>query len=165
MIQNWDEFRKSLWNWRPLAPCFPRGIEPTDIDGFVELGGYFLVLEGKASGVPLKEGQLRTFQRMYRWNKTVPNLFTIIVIWGAAHKEQIDQLQFWPNQPFKAGWPQLRSYVKAWADNVEHETTNEFAATREQRVPKPRPSCKHNAEYIIDGVCWICDHMGLNATR
>lgn len=119
MIENERAYLDSIWNWRPLRGCFPRGIEPTDIDGWVEIGGYFLVLEGKAPGVPVKEGQGRFYQRALRWNRIVPGLFTIIVIWGDAKAGRIDQLQFWPAPPFKAGWNELRSYAAAWAECAE----------------------------------------------
>lgn len=129
-IQNWNSFRQSIWDWNPLRPCFPRHIEPTDIDGFVEVGGYFLVLEGKGPDVPLKEGQRRAFERMHRWNQTVPGLFTIIVIWGDAAIGQIDQVQFWPAPPFACDWDQLRSYVSAWAECAEDR-----AAVRDKESP------------------------------
>jgi len=118
-IEDPAAFLASIWNWAPLNPCFPRSVRPTDIDGWVELGGYFLVLEGKAPGVPLKEGQRLSFERMHRWNQTVPGLFTIIVIWGDAVSQRIDQLQFWPAPPFTAGWSALIEYVSAWAECAE----------------------------------------------
>lgn len=115
-IENPNAFLASIWDWKPLRGCFPRGIEPTDLDGWVEVGGYFFVLEGKAPDVPLKEGQRLAFERMHRWNQTVPGLFTIVVIWGHAATARIDKVQFWPTDPFPAGWDDLRSYASAWAE-------------------------------------------------
>jgi len=114
-IRNPKAFLDSIWDWAPLKGCLPRGIEPTDIDGWIEVGGYFLVLEGKAPGVPIPTGQAAAFARMVRWNKIVPQLFTIIVIWGDAPTGRIDHLQFWPNLPVIPGdWDTLREYIYAW---------------------------------------------------
>lgn len=154
-IENWDAFRRSIWNWKPLCRCFPRGIEPMDIDGWCEVGGVFLVLEGKAPGVCLKDGTVNTFKRMQRWNETVPGLFTIIVIWGDAENSRIDRIQFWPGPPFDGGWPQLIEYVARWAELAE-----ERAAIQEESKPKltivkpapvPRPILQ---ELHADGIKW-----------
>jgi hypothetical protein len=118
-IKNPAAYLASIWDWAPLRPCFKRGIEPTDIDGFVEIGGYFLVIEGKAPGVPLKEGQRLMFERMHRWNKTIPGLFTMIVIWGDAATHHVEQAQFWPTDPFACDWDSFQSYVSAWAESAE----------------------------------------------
>jgi hypothetical protein len=130
MIENPQVYLRSLWNWKPLRSCFPRGIEPTDIDGWVEVGGYFLVLEGKAPNVPLKAGQRILFERMQRWNEIVPGLFTMIVIWGDAETGRIDELQFWPAAPFSAGWEQLISYCSAWAEVAEERAAIQEEARR-----------------------------------
>lgn len=118
-IKNPSAYLASIWDWGPLRGCFPRGIEPTDIDGFVEIGGYFLILEAKAPGVPLKDGQRHSFERMQRWNKTVPGLFTMIVIWGDAATHRVDQIQFWPTPAFEGNWESFKSYVHAWAECAE----------------------------------------------
>lgn len=130
-IQNWDAFKASIWDWAPLGRCFPRGILPMDIDGWTEVGGVFLVLEGKAPGVPLKPGTVNTFRRMSNWNKTVPNLFTIVVLWGDAKAGRIERLQFWPNPPFDGGWPQLIAYVEAWAENAEERAAIQAEGNRQ----------------------------------
>lgn len=37
--------------WDELIECFPRGIKPTDVDGYVEINGRVLFLEEKGAGV------------------------------------------------------------------------------------------------------------------
>ena len=37
--------------------CFPRGVTIGDLDGFVELGGHFLVLEFKLGDQEIPRGQ------------------------------------------------------------------------------------------------------------
>ena len=39
--------------WDELITCFPRGIKPMDIDGYVEINGHYLFLEQKGKGAPL----------------------------------------------------------------------------------------------------------------
>lgn len=59
-----EEYAKRLWDWTPLNDSFPRGIQLTDIDGEVEVGGEFLSLEGKPAGFEeLPRGQRLAFFR------------------------------------------------------------------------------------------------------
>jgi hypothetical protein len=118
-IRDPHAYVRSLWNWACLRGCFPRSIEPTDIDGFVEIGGYFLVLESKGPGKPLEEGQRKAFERMMRWNHTVPGLFTVIVFWGDPAVPRVDRVQFWPNEPIESNLESLRSYCQAWSECAE----------------------------------------------
>jgi len=50
--------------WDDLIETFPRGIRPTDVDGFVEINGRFLFLEEKRAGVPFgnNPGQFRALK-------------------------------------------------------------------------------------------------------
>lgn len=48
-----------IYTWSLAKEVFPRGIEPTDIDLFVEIGGCHLILEGKTEGSTLPVGQAR----------------------------------------------------------------------------------------------------------
>lgn len=50
---------ESLPNWDEYIECFPRGIRPTDVDGFVEINGHLLFLEEKQPGKGPDEGQRR----------------------------------------------------------------------------------------------------------
>ena len=68
----------SQWDWACLDGCFGRTrIKPTDIDGFVERNGRFLVLETKLPGVPIPEGQRITIKRLAETGR-----FVIYVVWG-----------------------------------------------------------------------------------
>ena len=44
--------------------CFPGAIGLSDVDGAVELNGYFLLLEWKASAAPVPTGQRIMFERL-----------------------------------------------------------------------------------------------------
>lgn len=55
--------------WGFTRGAFPRGIIPTDLDGFVECNSYFLILENKhvrqlENVDGLKVGQLNSFRRL-----------------------------------------------------------------------------------------------------
>ena len=77
-IQNAHAYLEGVWDWAMLNGCFGEtNIKPTDIDGFVERNGNFLVLETKKVGVEIPPGQLITFNQL---RKT--NVFTIVVLWG-----------------------------------------------------------------------------------
>ena len=77
-IQNWEEYKNSLWDWSVLDGCFgDTRIRPTDIDGCIERKGKFLVLETKGVGVEVKQGQKMTFDAMIK-----TGVISIVVIWG-----------------------------------------------------------------------------------
>lgn len=83
-IHNWDEYKSNLWDWGILRGCFgDTKIEPTDIDGFVERNGKFLVIETKAPGVEIKTGQMITFKRLIETGR-----FTVMIVWGEADSPQ-----------------------------------------------------------------------------
>ena len=80
-----------MLNFARIAPCFPGKIYPTDVDGIVEIGGSFLMIEWKDTRrtragagdwrggdfpVPQK-GQLLTLQALSRLRD-----FTVLVIYG-----------------------------------------------------------------------------------
>lgn len=85
-INNPDEYCSNLWDWGILRGCFGMTrIEPTDIDGFVERNGKFLVLETKSPGVDVKTGQMITFKRLID-----TGYFTVLIVWGEAnHPDRI----------------------------------------------------------------------------
>jgi len=58
-------------------------IEPTDIDGFVERKGKFLVLETKHKDVPIPAGQKITFDSLAK-----TGYFSIFVMWGEKDKPE-----------------------------------------------------------------------------
>ena len=97
-INNWEAYRKSIWDWAFLKPCFGNsGIEPTDIDGFAERKQQFLVLETKKPGVAMPEGQALAFTRLVE-----TGYVTVITIWGKPGKPE--QMSVW--QPGDMAAPQ-----------------------------------------------------------
>jgi hypothetical protein len=57
-------YMTSLPSWERFNECFMRGIQPTDVDGLVEINGHFLFLEEKGAGVPMTQGQRQALRRL-----------------------------------------------------------------------------------------------------
>lgn len=69
---------KTLWDWGFLDKCFTNGIRVTDIDGFVERRGHYLILETKKPSVAtIPVGQQRMFSAM-----RLAGCFTVLIIYG-----------------------------------------------------------------------------------
>ena len=72
------DYAKRLWDWTPFNECFPRGIRIGDVDGFVEIGGCFLILDGKPLGGEVKKGQLMAFTRLVALSERI----AYVVLYG-----------------------------------------------------------------------------------
>lgn len=57
-------YKSRLPDWGILDGCFPRGIKPSDVDGIVEINGWFLMLEWKPLNGFLSTGQRLMFQNI-----------------------------------------------------------------------------------------------------
>lgn len=83
-INNEKAYLDGVWDWAMFDGCFGQTrITPTDIDGIVERHGRFYVLEAKATGVPVPEGQMRTFKALVNLQ-----VFTILIMWGEKNKPE-----------------------------------------------------------------------------
>ena len=83
-INNPALYMQGIWDWAILDGCFgTTRIKPTDVDGLVERNGMFLVLETKAPGAHLPEGQAITFKALVRKAGAV-----VIVVWGEQNRVQ-----------------------------------------------------------------------------
>lgn len=113
-INNAKLYMEGVWDWAILKGCFGNTkIEPTDIDGFVERKGKFLVLETKKLNVPVKQGQWWTFNELVATGR-----FTVIIVWGGT--DMPEEMQVLYPQPYKttdkrkASIDDLRRVVKWW---------------------------------------------------
>ncbi len=109
-------FVAGIWDWSILAGCFGSGIEPTDLDGFVERRGHFLVLETKRPGVAIPLGQRRTFEALRQ-----TGLFTVLVVWGETNRPQTARL-YTPrgiSGEFPCDLELLRQIAAAWYAQVD----------------------------------------------
>jgi len=99
-----------------FAECFPRRIAMGDMDGYVEIGGKFLIMEWKHTGhESLEEGQRRAFDAFLR----APNrMFTILCICGDAHRMQVSSAMYYAGigsawKPRDMEW--CRRFISSWA--------------------------------------------------
>lgn len=58
-------------DWSDIFTGLPRGIAPSDIDGIIEVGGRFLVLEEKGVGAGCSRGQYRMLCELAKRGFTV----------------------------------------------------------------------------------------------
>ena len=115
-----EKFIASLWDWAIVDGCFGNTrIKPTDLDGFVERNGRFLILEGKRGTTEVKRGQ----DILHR-NAVASGLFWVVRLWGTP-PNKVDRIQvLTPNGEWdypEADNRKLRAVVNEWwkwADNV-----------------------------------------------
>jgi hypothetical protein len=87
-IKNRSYYIGQLWDWGFLDECFrPTKIKVTDIDGFVERNGKFLLIETKSNDAKIPTGQQIMFDNMIK-----TSLFTVFIIWGNANQPEKGRL-------------------------------------------------------------------------
>lgn len=111
-IQDPYAFVRNLWDWACLDGCFgDTPIKPTDIDGVIERNGFFLFLETKEPGVPVKKGQ-RIFYTALAQKPGV----SVFIVWG--HPGKPEALQIFANngisRPYTCDLDKLRLFVARW---------------------------------------------------
>lgn len=116
--------RPQVYDW--LKGAFPRGILPTDVDGEVEINGYFLRLEFKHDQAlrdgHIPKGQLKALQRLISTKK-----FTVFII-GMSDLGDPTCIAVYSNMGhtplFDANKEKIRELCKAWSDKAEAGTLN-----------------------------------------
>lgn len=106
------EYCKKLWDWAFLDECFSNNIRITDIDGFVERNGHYLVIETKSPGAAIPSGQQRMIDKMHQSGS-----IAVLVVWGLPqHPIRIDV--YHPVKGKKTVSPaslkDLKSIVSGW---------------------------------------------------
>jgi len=99
---------------------FPRGITPSDIDGFLECSGRVLVIETKGHGAPVPRGQERALESLSRLGATV-----LLQECDPPSEDAVTRVRFCINgywHPWKPADRLERDHiVERWFDWVEHE--------------------------------------------
>src|SRR6266567_1391875 len=106
-------FLQSQVDWSILEGCFPGTIKPSDLDGWVEIGGRVLFLEHKQPGAELWPATRIAFRALAQQGNTV------IVFWsdGPAHEAIPEIKVYGPSgfQTFKGKDLEfLRGLVRGW---------------------------------------------------
>ena len=120
----WDCQRDGCFNVkrRPkievFAECFPRRINFGDVDGLVELNGWFILLEWKGSGGSLPQGQVMSFERFTR---DIGDL--VLVVHGDAEIMTVTGYsEFWGGRHtpiVQADLALVKSRIRRWVDWTE----------------------------------------------
>lgn len=116
MIRDPERFVAGLWDWTCLQGCFgDTKIEPTDLEGFVERKGQFLILETKAPGATVPKGQEIMFK-----NFAASGIGTVMILWGHRNApEKIRVMRGNYDRIFEnADMGMLCRYVSRWFDHV-----------------------------------------------
>lgn len=112
-IRNIDHFVGALWDWAILDGCFGKTrIRPSDIDGYVERNGNFLVIEAKSHNKSLDAGQRISFTNMIKTGR-----FVVLIVWGETNKPE--KMQIFPDEIKKATLADLRRMVSWWYKNAD----------------------------------------------
>jgi hypothetical protein len=111
-------YKETLPDWGILKGCFPRGIEPTDVDGMVHLGecgvDRFLFLEKKPAGKALSNGQRGALSALARHPGT-----TSLAMRGNG--QDVEELLWYPGpDSWKAtDWAGVRRFCAAWSSGAD----------------------------------------------
>lgn len=106
---------ESLPNWDEYIECFPRGIRPTDVDGFVEINGQLLFLEEKQEGKGPDEGQRRALAALAARDG-------VTVVYLRPKGEHLEVLVLGNGSP--KGWQavtsdQFKDWLRWWCQQAE----------------------------------------------
>ena len=129
-IADKERYMVNLWDWGCLDGCFgDTRIKPTDIDGFVERNGRFLVIETKEPTASIPKGQEITLQALAR-----TGLFTIMIVWGHPGKPERIRLFSARGERYfgDANLDKLRDLVKGW-----------FRYANTCPIPQPKQRAQH----------------------
>lgn len=101
-----------------FADCFPRRINFGDVDGLVELNGFFCLLEWKGEGGSLKRGQILTFTA---FTNIIGNI--VLVVNGNAETMAVTgYATFWGGRQWPlttASLDELKDRLRRWAEWTE----------------------------------------------
>lgn len=101
-----------------FAQCFPGRIAMSDVDGIVEIGGCFLMLEWKAAGGAVTGGQRIMFEQLTALSPRI----TVVVASGEPREPTVETIQIFRkgvgSLPEPCTFPELQERMKRWADKA-----------------------------------------------
>lgn len=120
-------------DWGFLTGCFLRGCVPSDIDGFVELNGFFLYLEKKGSGIPIPRAQSIAARRRVLDGKSA-----FLFLWG--DRDDIEEMQAIQRGEDTGKVPVtvelVREFCRMWSDAADKRAPASFKAWLESDAPR-----------------------------
>ncbi len=115
-LRNKADYLSTIWDWTTYNDCFnPTKIRMTDIDGFVERHGQFLLIETKRPGAKIPMGQNIMFNSMVD-----TGIFTVVIVWGKTNKPERAMVMRHASQPHEApcNTDGLKRIIKSWFDRI-----------------------------------------------
>jgi len=101
-----------------FAGCFPGKIGMSDVDGIVEIGGYFLLIEWKSSGGAVTGGQRIMFEQLTALSPRI----TVVVVSGEPREPTVESIQVFRNGvgslPEKCTLDDLKRRLTTWASEA-----------------------------------------------
>jgi hypothetical protein len=98
---------------------FPRTINFTDVDGLVEIGGHFCLLEWKGDGGAVRRGQDLLYLRFTANTKNV-----VLVVLGNAENMSVRAFGFYKDGVYHNAKPAtletLKNWLRGWARWADH---------------------------------------------
>lgn len=112
-----------------FAEAFHGRIAMSDVDGLVEINGYFLFLEWKPSADPLRDGQRILYEQLTRLSDRV----RVVVVAGNAETMQVSAVKVFRDGKggdwVKADKGTLIKYMARWASCAKNR---EFPAPKQE---------------------------------
>lgn len=118
-------YRRLMPKLGAFDDCFPGRIGMSDVDGIVEIGGRFLMLEWKGAGGAVTTGQRILFERLTALAPDRTRL-TVIVVSGEPREPTVETVQVFAGG--KAGPVErtnldgLKARISAWASRASMPT-------------------------------------------
>lgn len=101
-----------------FAGCFPGRIAMSDVDGIVEIGGCFLLLEWKAAGGVVTGGQRIMFEQLTALSRKI----TVVVVSGEPRAPTVESIQIFRNGvgslPEACNLAQLQERIRQWSERA-----------------------------------------------
>ena len=99
--------------------CFPRRINFTDVDGLVEIGGHFCMMEWKGDGGAVRRAQDLVYQRF-----TAKSMNVVIVVHGDAETMSVRAFGFYKDGHYHEAQPatldKLKNWLRNWCKWADH---------------------------------------------
>lgn len=111
-IRSRQAFLDAIWDWGFLDGAAPRGCLPTDIDGALEIGGRFLIIEAKPPRGSMSGGQRRFYQAL----NAAPNM-NVVLMYGDPKSQTVTEYQVMGHhdRPVSTTTEDFYEFVSDWS--------------------------------------------------
>jgi hypothetical protein len=108
--------------------CFPRRINFTDVDGILEIGGHFCMMEWKGDGGSVGYGQDLLYKRFTTQSENV-----VIVVHGNAETMEVKSFGFYKSGIYReartSSLEDLKGWLRGWCQWADHPVSDDEKPT------------------------------------